>query len=126
MSSPFARVSTRIASTLFALVALVFLGFATSPGGVSAMEAHASQTIQEDDQAAPSAGDEGVAASLADGDDTHPHDAVTPSVWGLSPLAGTSFAASRASLGSASRLQGPDRPPPRAGSDSRSGPVGIL
>ncbi|WP_427024123.1 hypothetical protein ACP4J4_16585 [Aureimonas ureilytica] len=117
-----ARVSVRIASTLFAFAALMLVGFMTSPGGFARDTAPFLQSASHDSGTLA----DHAAQAQVDQDDTHSHDAVTPPIWHLSPPPRAVVASLRHRLGPAPRLYGPDRPPPRAGSDFRSGPLGIL
>ncbi|WP_019997003.1 hypothetical protein [Aureimonas ureilytica] len=122
MSPLLARVSIRIASTLFAFAALMLVGFVTSPGSFALDTAPFLQSASHDSEPLS----DHAAQAQADQDDTHSHDAVTPPVWHLSPPPRAVVASLHHRLGAAPRLYGPDRPPPRAGSDFRSGPLGIL
>lgn len=114
-----ARPPYRIASTLFALMALVAIGFVTSPASFA--QASASLTLvfevgetPADDHAASPANAHSSEPSSPPADEPHSLDALAVHPWHPATRPGTSFRQARTSPRLTPVLGGPDRPPPRA------------
>ena len=114
-----ARPPYRIASTLFALMALVAIGFATSPASFAqasaplALAFEMGETPVDDHAASPAKGHAGDPGS-APSDEPHSLDALAIHPWRLATRPGNSFRQAHTSLELTPVLGGPDRPPPRA------------
>ena len=113
-----ARPSYRIASTLFALMALVTIGFATSPASFEhagskspyATLAAVQADLPADDHAASPAGDHNAAAS----DEPHSLDALVTHPWQSASRMASGPGPARAPSLSRPVSKSPDQPPPRA------------